>query len=163
MNDLFEAFIGRSLKRAFEPHRVRLQARGEFALKDEANDEWLFALRPDAIVEKPGCIVLDTKWKALEPARLDLGVAPDDIYQMLAYCRAYRADRAILLYPWHKEIDHAEGVIKRWKAKEADPFSVHVAAVDVGRPKDVPDILRNVVNDVSNGAEYRRGRMPDAP
>ena len=156
MNDLFEAFIGRSLQRALAPRRVCLQARGRHALKDEVTGKPLFAMRPDAVVEPPGArIVLDTKWKALDPARRDLRIAQGDIYQMLAYSRAYQADRAILLYPWEEKLGRAKGVIKRWKAREADPFPVHVATVDVGRPKDVSDILEEIVNDVSEGAKDR--------
>ena len=154
MNDLFEAFIGRSLQRALAPRRVRLQARGRFALKDEKNGALLFAQRPDAVVEQPGGrTVLDTKWKALDPARDDLGVAPGDIYQMLAYGRAYGAARSILIYPWREEIGHTQGVICRWTATGADPFPMHIATVDVGRPEDVPDILGKIVNDVSDGTE----------
>lgn len=150
MNDLFEAFVGRSLQRVLAPRRVRLQAYGEHVLKDE-NRNPLFALRPDAVVEADGGpVVLDTKWKALDPARYDLGVAPGDIYQMLAYGRAYRAARVILLYPWREEVSHTKGVISRWTATGADPFPMHVAMVDVGRPKDVPDILSKIVNDVSD-------------
>lgn len=151
MNDLFEAFVGRCLQRAHAPLPVRLQAQGQFALKNQ-KDESLFALQPDAVVKhRGGCIVLDTKWKELDQARNDLCVTPGDIYQMLAYCRAYGAARAILLYPWHKEIGRDEGILRRWTAKETHPFPVHVATVNVGRPNDVPNILRKIVNDVSDG------------
>ena len=154
MNDLFERFIGRSLQLALAPRRVQLQARGKYALKDGKNEKALFALRPDALVEPPGeRIVLDTKWKELDPARYDLGVASGDIYQMLAYGRAFKADRVILLYPWREEIGHAERVISRWKTAGADKFSMHVATVDVGSPKIVCNILGKIVNDVSDGPE----------
>ena len=82
MNVLFEEFIGRSLRRALAPHRVRLQPHGGHAIDAEHGDK-LFGLRPDAIVELPGeTVVLDTKWKALSPAsdRNDNGVAAGDIY-----------------------------------------------------------------------------------
>lgn len=153
MNDLFESYIGRSLRRALAPRRVRLQARGEYALEGEKNES-LFALRPDALVEPPGGrIVLDTKWKALDPARDDLHIPSGDIYQMLTYGRAYKADRLILLYPWREGIDHTEGVIRCWKATGVDNFSMHIATVDVGSRKDVRNILCKIVNDVSDGPE----------
>ncbi|MXW92838.1 MAG: restriction endonuclease [Rhodospirillaceae bacterium] len=156
MNDLFEAFIGRSLQRALSPRRVRLQARGEHALKDEKDDKLLFALRPDAVIEPPGGrIVLDTKWKALDPARDDFGIAPGDIYQMLVYGRAYGAARAILLYPWQGDIGLAEGVVRRWTAAGADSLRLDIATINVGCPKDVRSILRKIVNEVSDGAETR--------
>ena len=153
MNDLFEAFVGRSLQRALAPRRVRLQARGKYALTDENGDS-LFALRPDAVVEADGGrVVLDAKWKELKQEQGDFGVAPGDIYQMLAYGRAYGAVRVILLYPWHGDIGHQTGVVRRWTSAGADSLRLDIATVDVGRPKDVPDILGKIVNDVSDGAE----------
>ncbi|MCY3830284.1 MAG: McrC family protein [Rhodospirillaceae bacterium] len=155
MNDLFEKFIGRSLRRALAPRPVRLQARSECALKDK-NGNSLFALQPDAVVEPPGGrIVVDTKWKPLNQERRDLGIAPGDIYQMLAYGRAYGAARAILLYPWQGDIGLAEGVVRRWTAAGADSLRLDIATINVGRPKDVRSILRKIVNDVSDGAETR--------
>lgn len=155
MNDLFEEFIGRSLQLALAPRPVRLQARSEHALKEE-NGSSLFALQPDAVVEPPGGrIVVDTKWKELNLDRRYLGVVPGDIYQVLAYGRAYGAARAILLYPWRGDIGLAKGVVRQWTATGTDPFprQIHIATVDVGHPKGVPDILRRIVKGISDGAE----------
>ena len=91
---------------------VRLQDRGHSALRD---GEWkpLFRLQPDAVIETSSGatgppIVLDTKWKELTSGKprceRTLGVEQSDIYQMLAYARAYGAGRLILLYPWHKAL-----------------------------------------------------------
>lgn len=151
MNDLFEKFVGRSLQHALEPDQVLLQTRRQYALKDEVGGGQLFALQPDALVGRAeGRIVLDTKWKGLDPAPRDLGIASRDIYQMLAYCHAYDAARAILIYPWHKKIGQGEGVIKRWTANVSDRFPVHVATIDVGRPREVSDTLVGIVNEVSD-------------
>lgn len=166
MNDLFEEFIGRSLQRALAPRLVRLQARGKHALMDEQKDKLLFALRPDAVVDPTGRpIVLDTKWKTLDPARNDLGIAPGDIYQMLAYGRAYGAARAILLYPWQGDVDLAKGVVRQWTAAGADSLRLDIATVDVGCPKDVRGILRKIVNDDddSDRAATRTAGRKDEP
>jgi len=152
MNDLFEAFVGRSLQRAFArppDSSVRLQASGQHALTDGTGDNRLFALRPDAVVRRPGeCVIIDTKWKALDPGSRELGVLSGDIYQMLAYCRAYQASRGILLYPRRGETGDAGGIIGRWKARGPDPFPVSVATVDVGRPNEVPRALAEIVGGV---------------
>ena len=143
MNDLFEAFVGRSLRRALAPRHVRLQARGQYALAD-GSDRPLFVLRPDAVIEPPGQrIVLDTKWKTLKPEREDLGIVPADVYQMLTYARACDAARAVLLYPWHAGVDE-RGVVRRWTAAGSG-LPLDVAAVDVGRPEGVAETLRCVV------------------
>ena len=145
MNDLFEKFIGRSLQRALAPRRVHLQHFRFHALTNEAGNK-LFAMKPDVVIGSPGeRIVLDTKWKRLEPAQDDLGVAQGDIYQMLAYGHAYEADSVVLLYPWHKELGAPEGIVRRWRAAGAGSFPLHIATVDVGRPGDVAEILRKIV------------------
>lgn len=61
MNDLFERFVGKSLRRALAPRSVRLQPGDHHALIG-ANGRPLFALRSNATIEAPGGpIVLDTK------------------------------------------------------------------------------------------------------
>ncbi len=167
MNDLFEAFVGHSLRRVFarSPISVCLQARGRNALTDRTDGQPLFALRPDAVVRKPGeCVIIDTKCKALKPGPRKPSVAPGDVYQMLAYCRAYRASHGILLYPWQGETGHAEGIIRRWEARGTDPFPVSVATVDVGgRPDEVRGVLTEIVEDVWDGTGKDRQIQELAP
>ena len=141
MNDLFEKFVGRSLKRALAPRRVSLQDSSHYALEEK-----LFALYPDAVIDN-GAVVLDTKWKRLKPDKENLGVEQADVYQMLAYGRAYEAKRLILLYPWSEELGKPEGICARWKAAGTGcPF--HVATVDVGqRKRDIKAALRCITED----------------
>ena len=142
MNELFERFVGKSLRRALAPRSVCLQPAGHHALTG-ANGP-LFALRPDATIEAPeGPIVLDTKWKRLASGEETLGVAPSDVYQMLAYARAFHASRLILLYPWTRELP-PEGRAREWTAARSDlPFEV--ATIDMGRPDAAADALRRIV------------------
>ena len=102
-------------------------------------------------------IVLDTKWKRLTPheprCERTLGVAQSDVYQMLAYARAYGAGRLILLYPWHEELGEHEasdnkGILRTWKVAEAGLATacrLDVAVVDVGRPGAVAGALQAIV------------------
>ncbi len=194
MNELFEQFIGQSLKRAFGSGRVRLQDQTYSALIDDAGKtagngkpKPLFNLQPDAVIETPAGatgppadldtrwmrqstadgyrgrvqpgppIVLDTKWKRLTPheprCERTLGVASSDVYQMLAYARAYGAGRLILLYPWHEELgEHGapdnKGILRTWKVAEtglATACRLDVAVVDVGRPDTVAGALQAIV------------------
>ena len=141
MNDLFEKFVGRSLKRALPPGSVHLQHNHRHALADA--DGPLFWLKPDVKIDTPdGVVILDTKWKRLKPDKENLGVEQADVYQMLAYGRAYEAKRLILLYPWSEELGKPEGICARWKAVGTGcPF--HVATVDVGqRKRDIKVALR---------------------
>ena len=145
MPEMFEKFVGRCLCRVLVPWPVRLQARDHSVLQDD--EDPLFELRPDVVVETPnGPIVLDTKWKELAPSggttRRTLGVAQGDIYQMLAYAQAYKAQRLVLLYPWLDGLE--KGVNKRWRVAGTER-RLEIAAVDVGEPRSVGCTLRKVV------------------
>ena len=141
MNDLFEKFIGRSTNVALAPRSVRLQRTGRYALAGQQGN--LFALRPDIVVDDQ--IVIDTKWKKLESDGPNCGVAQSDVYQMLAYARAYNAQRLVLLYPWHEGLT-ATGIYKRWSVGgTSTPFDI--ATIDVGRPNTVRKALREIVDD----------------
>ena len=148
MNELFESFIGASLKRALAPRPVHLQHQGHYALTCE-HGKRIFALKPDVVIEdsEERPIVLDTKWKRLAPLtpshRGTLGVAESDVYQMLAYARAYQAERLVLVYPWHEELDAPQGVNRRWFVTGTDCY-LDVATVDVGKPCKVEKVLCNI-------------------
>ena len=72
-----------------------------------------------------------------------MGVVQTDIYQMLAYARAYNAKRLVLIYPWHEDLDPEQGVILRWTVIGTD-CRLDVATVDVERPGEVVETLRGV-------------------
>ena len=142
MNRLFEEFIGKSLKRALAPRPVYLQ-HSKHCVVTSSKDGGLFGLRPDAVIEQPTPIILDTKWKHLTREEKTLGVAESDIYQMLAYAQAYDASRLILLYPWHKEIG-GPGIISRdWKVTGTSR-QLDIATIDVGQPKRVAETLQSI-------------------
>ena len=141
MNELFEEFVGRSLKSALAPRSVRLQYSGRHAL--DGPHGALFVLNPDIVVDDH--IVIDTKWKKLEPDAPKSGVDRTDVYQMLAYARGYDARRLVLLYPWHARMGRP-GICQRWKiAGTSTPF--YIATVDVRTPESVPDVLRKIVGE----------------
>ena len=142
MNDLFETFVGRCLKAALATGSVRLQASGRHALTDDRGSP-LFALRPDMIVD--GDVVIDTKWKELGPDDPVAGVDRSDVYQMLAYGRAWNARRLVLLYPWHEGLPDP-GICRRWHVAGTEvPFDI--ATVNVGDPRAVPAALRDLIED----------------
>ena len=143
MNDLFEKFVGRRMKVALSPRSVRLQHTGRYALSEKERP--LFALRPDIVVDHN--IVIDTKWKELNPDEPTLGVDQADVYQMLAYARAYEARRLVLLYPWHEHLA-APGVCRRWWVDKTSTI-FEIATVDIGRPDSVRTVLRQIVGDRS--------------
>ena len=143
MNDLFEEFVGRSVRRAVAPWRVHLQHRRHHAI--DTDDRGLFALRPDIVVETPGGpLVLDTKWKRLDYREATLAIDQSDVYQMMAYAHAYDATRLVLVYPWHAALG-TPGVFRTWRIRGTDR-RLDVATVDVGQPSKVVDVLRQVIS-----------------
>ncbi len=104
MNDLFEKFVGRELRRSLRPRAlsVHLQHSAHHLMRDPASNANLFALRPDIVVfeGEEACCIADTKWKRLAPEDRRLGVQQGDLYQMLAYADRYGCDRVLMLYPY---------------------------------------------------------------
>lgn len=129
------------MKRALAPRSVRLQAKGRYALN--ADQGHVFALQPDIVVDED--IVVDAKWKQLDAEETTARVEQSDVYQMLAYGRAYKARRLVLIYPWHKGLPEA-GVPKRWRVPETGtPFDV--VTVDIGTPQSVRALLRETLHE----------------
>ncbi|MDE2722284.1 MAG: restriction endonuclease [Gemmatimonadota bacterium] len=146
INDLFEKFIGQSLKRALR-WPVHLQDRRHHALTDA--DDSIFNLKPDAVINNVsnGPIILDTKWKSLTPDKRTLGVEESDIYQMLAYGQAYRSASLILLYPWHSEMV-SEGISRDWTVTGTTRH-MYIATIDVAYPDKVAETLRCIMTQVT--------------
>ena len=101
-----------------------------------------FALRPDIVVDND--IVIDTKWKSLNPDDRVVGVEQSDVYQMLAYAHAYDARRVVLLYPWHPGLP-APGIYRRWSIA-ATSIAFDIATVDIGQPDSIPNALRKIID-----------------
>ena len=151
MNDLFELYVGRSLQIVLGPQSVRLQRQDRYAL--EACNRGIFRLKPDIVVNDD--IVIDTKWKRLLPEESKLGVRESDVYQMLAYARAYRAKHLVLLYPWHEALPRT-GMCRRWQVS-GSRTTLDIAAVDVSSPKHTQSMLREVIREVKHHKDYESG------
>ncbi len=104
MNDLFERFVARTLRRELRHSacQVSIQDCRHHLVRELKSRQRLFRLRPDIVVSKGGlplCVV-DTKWKRLSPEEHKLGIAQGDLYQMLAYAEGYGCAAVLLIYPW---------------------------------------------------------------
>ena len=143
MNDLFEAFVGQSMRKVAEADSVHLQDSGKHALETPKH-EGLFWMYPDIVVDDK--IVIDTKWKKLKLDATNLGVAQSDVYQMLAYASAYGAERVVLLYPMQRPDITKPGIYERWTITGTEiPFQV--ATVDVAEPESVVETLSEIYHD----------------
>ena len=91
MNQLFEAYVARQLKRAAPALRCCVAAQSSRPLWHDV------PVRPDLVVTLPDqrTIVLDTKWKLPATHR----PAAADLQQLFAYCHLWHARHGMLLYP----------------------------------------------------------------
>ncbi len=124
MEKLFESYVAEKVKKTFAMHGYNVTAQeSKYRLLSEVSDgseRGMFSLRPDIVVRKRGkenesgeAIIMDTKWKRLEPDRYkNYGISQADMYQMYAYCKEYKKENpstryVYVLYPYSKEFAKA--------------------------------------------------------
>jgi 5-methylcytosine-specific restriction enzyme subunit McrC len=110
MNQLFEEFVVGFVRRRRaevlpgDLQRCDLLPQSHGAPHHLARNEQghnVFRLHPDLAFRRGAQfpLLLDTKYKRLNPSDRKLGISPADFYQMHAYARRYACPRTILLYP----------------------------------------------------------------
>ncbi|MCP1381398.1 McrC family protein [Runella salmonicolor] len=100
---LFENYVARGAKRYLGNHEVSYQDDLHF-LVDDHSGKRRFRLRPDLVIRKDQqTVVMDMKWKWIEPTLPNYGIEQADLYQLYAYGRKYNADALFLIYPAHED------------------------------------------------------------
>jgi 5-methylcytosine-specific restriction enzyme subunit McrC len=109
MPDLFEAFVTRLVRQVVVQNQCTLLAkpRGDFLGQWQSGPRAgarSFEIVPDMEVRRMGTqrplLLLDAKWKTLQPLTRNLGITEDDVYQVLAYAHHRGCEHVVLLYPW---------------------------------------------------------------
>lgn len=98
MERVFQDYVSNMIRSSewFDDFDVRLQESQYYLF----NEPKAFKLEPDIVLRnQETTIIVDTKWKILNPGSVRWGVGEQDMYQMHAYCRRYRSKRAVLIYP----------------------------------------------------------------
>jgi 5-methylcytosine-specific restriction enzyme subunit McrC len=104
METLFQGFIGKVIednkeKLGFSNHTIRTQ-QGIGYLAESYDGKRSFQLVPDiTIYNETIALVIDTKYKRLDPDDRKLGVSSADMYQMYAYANKLNIKKVMLLYP----------------------------------------------------------------
>lgn len=101
---LFEDFIAYLFRKYASNYSVNTQNTRYF-LVDRHNGKRMFQLRPDILVEtdksNPNyeCIIIDTKWKAIDANKPDRNYLIDmkDMYQLYAYGQKYRQGESLVV------------------------------------------------------------------
>jgi 5-methylcytosine-specific restriction enzyme subunit McrC len=114
MQDLFEAFVAKHLKRQLEQHFMMHKQPRSFSLVRHDTEDW-FQLKPDLLVRESSknCMVLDTKWKLLDSdknnASEKYNLSQGDFYQMYAYGQNYLKGSGdlVLIYPKTESFNQA--------------------------------------------------------
>lgn len=107
METLFERYVAKEMGKAVKAGwKIYPQSAGKQIF---LFNERKFLLRPDILLEGgKDRIIVDTKWKKLNPLNGNYGVSQADIYQMYVYHTRFGGVReAVLLYPYYGE---AEGL-----------------------------------------------------
>ncbi len=111
MNALFERFVARFLARHrqavlpadWQDAAILPQSEGLGLYLARSSGKQVARLRPDLLFTRKGqpvpLLVADTKYKRLDASQRKLGVAQEDLYQMLAYAVRLKCPRGLLLYP----------------------------------------------------------------
>jgi len=162
MNRLFEEFVVGLVRRAREhvlPDSLREcdllpQSHGSphFLAKD-VDDRPVFQLHPDLAfrIGEKFPLLLDTKYKRLDPSDRRLGISQADFYQMHAYARRYRSPRVILLYPQTADIN--ERVRKPFTLEDGD--RIEAATLDLRADLSTAhgrDALTNELKEILGGS-----------
>ncbi len=135
MNDLFEKYVARLMKRALQNtgRNVVSQGGGTPCLFDQETKR--FQTRPDLCIQKDGrnILIIDTKWKNIEHPDIDpkYGVKQSDVYQLMAYSQLYNCPRVVLLYPHNGKLP-AGSIHQMYSiAKQSAQEKLTVATVDI--------------------------------
>ena len=139
MEKLFEEFIAEFIKR----NKSKLFT-SEATVKPQDKTRKLvdlpkplFTLQPDILIRSQGKkLIIDTKYKILNPKDPKFGVSQADMYQMLAYSVKHDCKNTALLYPEHLSINTPEKPYSMFVKEEE--IKVHIKTV----PLDI-DLRRN--------------------
>lgn len=128
----FEAFTANIFKDLAPALGFKAIVQGNYDLGAWSSGNSGFEIKPD-IELLPNSygesILLDTKWKRLNPYAENYGIRPEDVYQMIAYAARLGHSKAILLYPW---VGGPRPSKKVFKVKSGSLiFEISIATIDL--------------------------------
>lgn len=165
---LFEDFIA-FLFRKYAPFYYNTDAQNaRYFLVDRHDGRGMFKLRPDIVVEKNvddpnyDCIIIDTKWKALDSTRPDKNYLIDikDMYQLYAYGQKYRHGhikdggldiypKLILIYPYSERFTSNLPDFVYDEIKDNLGLKLMVVPFNLAEPTTYKDQVLNIIRSVN--------------
>jgi 5-methylcytosine-specific restriction enzyme subunit McrC len=163
MNRVFEAFLVNFVRK----HRQQIlpqnlwdcdllpQARGSSLCLAQSDGKPVFRLQPDLALRSGDTfpLLVDAKYKGLEPGIAGVGVAQADFNQMFAYAHRYDCPRVLMLYP--QTADMPSAVCREFALEGTDGKTVVVATVDVREDLSKAEGRKQVVNQLSQVFQSR--------
>lgn len=154
MNLLFEHYVAKVAlaELADDEVEVLLQADASQHLGTSASSgKKVFALRPDILVRRKGgeAIVVDTKWKALDPDAPHWDVSSSDVYQVAVYAQQYQAETVVLAYP-HAPSYGFPGERATYMLNRPDgstPVTLRIVTLDLADLHDMPTQIRSMIGE----------------
>jgi len=139
MNRVFEGFVVNFLRR----HRLEIlppdrwdcdllpQARGASRFLARSEGKSVFRLKPDLAFRNGQAfpLLIDAKYKRLEPGGSGQDVAQADFNQMFAYAHRYDCPRVLILYP--QTADMPSALYREFTLEGTDGKTIAVATVDI--------------------------------
>ena len=148
MNDVYERYITNLLRRNLDKYIIHSQHNKYKLLRNEKTDRDIFSLIPDIVIEVDNKerIIIDTKWKKLNPNINRYGVDREDLYQMYAYLTRYKDVKAsILLYPSAHE-DDKDDFLESWYLENDKEKKIRIYIIDLYNEANTIDTLKYIIS-----------------
>lgn len=161
---LFEDFVAYLFRKYAHTYNVDTQNTRYF-LVDRHNGRRMFQLRPDILVEtdknslRQECIIIDTKWKAIDGSRPDKHYLIDmkDMYQLYAYGQKYRQGQSqeigwdvipklVLVYPYSEKFTEYLPEFIYEDIKENIGLKLMVVPFDLTDPFTYEKQIHNIIH-----------------
>lgn len=160
MNELFEKYVGRMLKKHPENKHltISLQKPENYLAIRQHNKTPVCKLKPDVYAINNGDKndskspwIVDTKWKKLNEEKSRDGVGSGDVYQMLAYGYRYQTKNIFLIYPHHSDLEKfprgiRETYVVEHPVADIKSISIHIATLELTELDTVEDQLTKILN-----------------
>lgn len=143
MNRLFEEFIYQFLsqhrKKIFTGNwkniRVQYQLEGKttYLLEKLPEHKHLSSLKPDILVTRPSGsprLIVDAKYKKIDPKSTKYNVDIGDIYQMISYGLRFECQKILLVYPQWRQ---SQSILTKLKTI-GKPYELTVATINLAQP-----------------------------
>jgi 5-methylcytosine-specific restriction enzyme subunit McrC len=174
MNRVFEAFVVNFIRK----HRHKIlppdlwecdllpQTRGASRCLARCGGKLVFHLKPDLAVRRGHTfpLLVDAKYKALDPDVSGAGVAQADFNQMFAYAHRYDCPRVLMLYP--QTADMPSAFCREFVLEGTNGKKVIVATLDIGADlatqqggREVAERLKELI-DPHLGNTHSRESLP---